>query len=281
MMKAAGVLATLAFVGLTPSLLGAQALVLDDSLRGGSTTGLRNGGAFQADGWKVTGKNDSITWHVPTIPEGAVEWSIRGLRANDSRPEGADKNEIFHMYDWMYNDADNNYDGYRNGPYKHFVRKTNVLDTARMDSLEMLWKVVDNYVEPDTSILSWDPAVTYRFRQEWGPDGAGNSRVRTWRDGTLIMTMVVPGVWNPTGHSVRIAASTRAPLYSDFGAPVDAVYSDVKVWVVGGPHVGSRHDSTNLAHRCGCSAIDGGFDGGVAVVLAILALGLFLLRRRS
>src|SRR5690348_13579260 len=74
-------------------------LVLDDSLRG-TTSGTRNGGAFEADGWRVTSKNDSITWHLPTISQGAAEFSIRGLRPNDTRPEGADKNEVFHMYDW-------------------------------------------------------------------------------------------------------------------------------------------------------------------------------------
>jgi hypothetical protein len=36
----------------------AQQVVLDDSLRGGSTSGAQNGGAFQGDGWRVTNKND-------------------------------------------------------------------------------------------------------------------------------------------------------------------------------------------------------------------------------
>lgn len=221
--------AILLVLGLQPALALAQNVVLVDSLRG-STKGTQGGGAFQADGWRVTGKDDFIYWHIPTLRQGAVEWSVRGLRANDSRPEGADKNEIFHMYDWSYNNADTVYDGYRNGPYKHFIRKTNVLDPARMDSLELVWVIAPNYVEPDTRILTWDPAVTYRFREEWGPDGAGNTEIRTYRDGEKIMTMSVAGSWNPTGHALRIAASTRAPLYSDFGAPIDAVYSDVQVW---------------------------------------------------
>ena len=177
------------------------------------------------------------------------------MRANDSRPEGADKNELFHMYDWTYGSADTVYDGYRNNLYKHFIRKTNVLDPGRMDSLEMLWLIAPDYVEPDTAVLSWDPAVTYRFRQVWGPDGAGNSEIRTWRDGVLIMTMSVPGGYYPGGLAVRIAASPRAPLYADFGAPVGAVFSDVQVSSLSGPHLGSRGDNQNLAHRCGCSSV--------------------------
>ena len=221
-------LMTVAWLALLSGAAAAQQLVLDDSLRG-ATSGAQNGGAFQADGWRVTNKNDSITWHLPTISQGAVEFSVRGLRSNDTRAEGADKNELFHMYDWTYNNADNIYDGYRNNKYKHFIRKSNG-DVGKIDSMEFVWAIDPEYVEPDSQILSWDPNATYRFREEWGPDGSGRCVIRTWRDGALIMTMAVLGSWNPAGLSVRIAASTRAPLYPDFGAPVDAVYSDVKVW---------------------------------------------------
>jgi len=250
-------LATLAWLVLLASAAAAQTVILDDPLRG-STTGTGGGGvsntgeiclagqacspirtgvggAFQPDGWRVTSKNDYILWHIPTLTQGTVEFSVRGIRANDDRPEGADKNELFHMYDWTYQNADTDYSGYRNNLYKHFIRKTNVLDTARVNSLELVWVIAPNYSEPDTAQLSWDPTVTYRFREEWGPDGAGNSVLRTYRDGVLLKTTTVPGTWSPTGHAIRIAASTRAPLYPDFGAPVDAVFSDVKVWSGIGP----------------------------------------------
>jgi hypothetical protein len=238
-------------------------VVLDDSLRG-STSGVQGGGSFGPDGWRVVTKDDFIYWHISdtTMDVGAVEFSVRGLRPKDTRPEGADKNEIFHMYDWTFQDADTNYSGYRNNNYKHFIRKTNEYDSTtntfsnKTDSLEMLWQILPGSTEPDTPILTWDPNVTYRFREEWGPDGNGNSEVRTYRDGILINTMSVPGGYYPGGLTVRVAASTRAPLYPDFGAPVDAVFSDVRVWSFSGPHLGTRHESRNLAHRCGCSSID-------------------------
>jgi hypothetical protein len=140
-----------------------------------------------------------------------------------------DKVELFHMYDYTYNNADINYTpGYREDPYKHFIRKTDCLDTARVNSMEIVWQITTNFVEPDTSQLSWDPNTTYHFREEWGPDGAGNSVLKVYRDGVSLLTTSVPGSWNPAGHSIRIGASPRRDPAA--GAPVDAVFSNVKVW---------------------------------------------------
>lgn len=239
------------FTSLSAGAAYGQTLVLEDPLNG-STSGAQGGGAFlPGGGWQVTNKNDSIYWHVPTLTAGAVEFKVRGLLPNDSRPEGEDKNEFFHMYDWTYNNADTVYDGYRNGPYKHFLRKSNVLNPGKVDSLECLWKIEPNYVEPDTAVLSWDPNFTYTFREEWGPDASGNSEIRTYRDGVLLMTMSLPGSWAPAGHAVRIAASTRAPLYPDFGAPVGAVFSAVKVWDLRGPGRDNPNGNDTLNDRCG------------------------------
>ena len=203
-------------------------LLLDDPLQG-ATLGTRSGGAFVADGWQVTGQTDSIYWHVPTITNGAAEFDVRGLYPDECRSGMADKVELFHMYDYTWNDADISYaPGYRDDPYKHFIRKTDCLDTARVNSMEIVWQIQPNFEEPDTAQLSWDPNTTYHFREEWGPDGAGNALLRVFRNGVLLLTTSVPGTWNPAGHSVRIAASTRRA--ADFGAPVDAVFSNVKVW---------------------------------------------------
>lgn len=47
-----------------------------------------------------------------------------------------------------------------------------------------------------------------------------------------------------------------------------------------GPHVGTRHESQNLAHRCGCSTIPGSGGAGAAAFGALLALAAGLLRKR-
>jgi hypothetical protein len=237
-----------AFVLLVVNIVTAQAtLVLNDPLQG-STLGTRAGGTFVTGGWQVTGQTDSIYWHVSTITNGAAEFDVRGLYPNECRAGMEDKVELFHMYDYTWNNADTSYaPGYRDDPYKHFIRKTGCLDTARVNSMEIVWQILPNFHEPDTAQLSWDPNTTYHFREEWGPDGAGNSVLRLYRDGTLLLTTSVPGSWNPAGHSVRIAASTRrAP---DFGAPIGAVFSNVKVWnlSIGAPGAPSVTEPANNA----------------------------------
>src|SRR6185503_2002838 len=145
------------------------------------------------------------------------------------RTGNEDKVELWHMYDYTFNNADISYaPGYRDDPFKHFIRKTDCLDTARVDSMEIVWQISPNYTEPDTARLSWDPATTYRFREEWTPDGGGNSVLRVYRDGALLITTSVAGSWNPAGHSVRIAASPRRDPAA--GAPLGAIFSNVKVY---------------------------------------------------
>ncbi len=218
------VLASSALVA--PLRLDAGLLVLDDPLQG-STKGTRSGGAFVAGGWKVTGAYDCIYWHVPTLTEGAVEWEVRGLQPNECRGGMEDKIELFHMYDHTFGDSDVNYNGgYRDNPYKHFVRKIGCVGGS-VDAMELVWRIEDEYTEPDTAVLSWGPNGTYRFREEWEPDGE-NSRLRTYRNDVLILTMTLPGLYAPVGLSVRIAASTRRDAAA--GAPIDAIYSNVKVW---------------------------------------------------
>lgn len=217
-------------------------IVLDEPLKGSALKAFRvSGGAFLPDsGWKITGLKDHVLWHLPTIGKGAVEFKIRGLSPNESRPGMAGKNEIFHMYDWKAGNADDVYappdrgpGGYRNNPFKHFIRKTGCLDTrpGKTDSLELLLKIGNRHEEPDSAVLSWNPASTYTFRVEWGPDGAGNLELKTYRDGALLYTMRQPGEWRPQGHALRIGASNRGA--KDEEAPLDAVFSHVRVWDLG------------------------------------------------
>jgi len=218
----------MAWLLLSSPLMSQAGLVLDDPLQG-TTLGTRSGGAFVTGGWQVTTKDDTIYWHVPTITNGAVEFDVRGLDPNECRAGMEDKAELFHMYDYTFGNSDINYNGaYRDNPFKHFIRKIGCLDTAKADAMEIVWQIRPNYVEPDTSRLSWNPNKTYHFREEWEPDDQGNAVLKVYRDGVLLLTTSVAGAWNPSGHSVRIAASTRRA--ADAGAPIGAVFSNVKVW---------------------------------------------------
>ncbi|GEM_PF-2021507 len=228
-MKAFLAVVTAAAVWTGAGTAAAQTLVLDDAMAG-ATLGTRSGGTFAEGGWKVTGTMDYVYWHLPqSLPRGAVSFDVKGLRPGENRTGIEDKVDIFHMYDWTVGNSDTQYSGYRDNPYKHFIRKTGAADTrpGKTDSMEMVWVIAPNYMEPDTSVLSWDPNVTYTFREEWGPDGAGNTVIRTWRDGVLIMTMSEPGAWAPQGHAVKVGVSRHT---ADHGAPLDAVFSNMKVW---------------------------------------------------
>src|SRR5678815_4381743 len=111
------VLASLATCTLTMSASAVQ--VLSDSLNG-STIGTRSGGSFVSGGWQVTNQYDSIYWHTGTYSKGAFEYDVRGIGSACVGGAGF-KNELSHMYDYTFNNADNSYaPGYRDDPYKQF-----------------------------------------------------------------------------------------------------------------------------------------------------------------
>ena len=76
---------------------------------------------------------------MATITNGAAEFDVRGLYPNECRAGMEDKIELWHMYDYTFNNADISYaPGYRDTPFKHFIRKTDCLDTARVNSMEIV-----------------------------------------------------------------------------------------------------------------------------------------------
>jgi hypothetical protein len=214
------VAALLAFA-VVASPLSAQ-LLLDDPLQG-STSGVRDGGAFVSGGWQVTTDYDSIFWHLPhTVSKGAAEFYVTGV--GSTYPH---KTEYFHMYDYNFGNSDYAYTGgYRDNPYKHFLRKTGTDDPARNGSCEIVYAITPNYYELDTAVLPWSPSANYKMRLEWGPDG-GNSRLNVFRDGSLILSEDLPGTYSPTGHSVRIGCSPRRAME---GSEIGAKFSYLKVW---------------------------------------------------
>src|SRR6266540_5776458 len=129
-----------ALLALALAARASAAVVLDDPLQG-STSGTRSGGAFAGGGWKVTGKNDFVLWHVPTVKHGAVEWQVKGLNPGECRAGMEDHAELFHMYDFTYSNSDVNYaPGYRDNPFKHFVRKQGCIDLFP-DRIKLVWKI--------------------------------------------------------------------------------------------------------------------------------------------
>ncbi len=256
-------LATLVAVTLTQGAL-AQQLILDDPLTNSSTSGTRGGsgpgimgtgGTFiQGEGWKCTGVEDCIYWHLSRpVSRGAAEFCVKGLKPNSGSewewPQYPlwDKSELFHMYDYTVGNSDNQYGGgYRDNPYKVYVRKigpwSRTSPDAKNRKLELVWLIQRDYVEPDSQTLGWNSAETYKFHIEWAPTIYGTTVETITRtrlsDNYTETIQSSPNLWaggfyTPNGHSVRIGASTRRDIvngYPVFGAPDGAIYSNVKVW---------------------------------------------------
>jgi len=195
-------------------------LVINNPLQG-STNGTREGGTFVPGGWRVDDQYNCIYWHTPTTNHGYYEFDIIGI---PSCGPGLGKNELSHLYDYTFGNGDVNYTGgYRDTPYKHFLRRECV--SPKTDTMEILWVVSPCVHEDDTPPLTWSPTTSYRFRMEWENTG-GNSTSKVYRNGTLIMQQTGAGSWSPAGQSFRIASSTRR---ADEGAIVGAIYSNVKI----------------------------------------------------
>jgi hypothetical protein len=225
MAKVTLLMMTVAIIAILMAAPVAAQLLLDDSLQG-STSGTRSGGTFANGGWQVTGTEDYIYWHLPySVSHGAAEFYVKGV--NPNQPE---KNEHFHMYDYTYNNSDTSYSpGYRENPYKMFIRKSGVNDGAKANSCEIVYQITgtdpNNFFEMDTTVLSWDPATNYKMRVEWGPEGS-QTRCRIFRDGVEIINNAVNGTYLPTGHAVRVGKARGMGE----GAQINAVYSNLKVW---------------------------------------------------
>ncbi|MDO8588390.1 MAG: hypothetical protein Q7T82_15285 [Armatimonadota bacterium] len=228
-------LRTLALVILVSALLASSTwaqvgVVLNDPLQG-STIGTQENGQFVAGGWTPTGEYDCIFWHLPhSVSHGKAEFYLKGINSNECRTSpwpmnGA--NELFHMYDYTFNNSDYVYSGgYRDNPYKMFLRKCGCGYGANTNAMKVVYGVLSNVYEDYTSILAWNPAQNYHFSVEWGPDGNGNTVIRVYRDGVQFYTYSSVGIYSPPGHSVRIGASNRR--YNE-GVPQGAIFSYLKV----------------------------------------------------
>ncbi len=220
-----------------------QLLLVDDPLQG-STVGFRGGispstygtpGVFVSGvGWQVTQGSDTIYYHLPyAVSSGKAEFEVKGIQPRELRAGMRDKTELFHMYDYTYQDADNNYTGYRNNPFKMYMRKIGLwseTDPApNVDKMELLWQIQPAGMEPDSNEKpNWDPNTWYKFEVEWHPDGHNNTVLTMKMNGAPFTTSTsfwMDDWWTPAGHSVRIAG-----MHPSYGGPVDGIYRNVKIW---------------------------------------------------
>jgi hypothetical protein len=239
-------------------LRGNTILLVDDPLQSPSFEGRFHvsGGSFEDGGWKIIDKDDCIIWHVPRTPTGAIQFDVKGINSRECGPGIQDLTEFFHMYDntWFNSDFQYGDPGYRDNPFKHFIRKSGAgyfeetspdhwefIDCrghSKTDSMEILWKLCpnndvsceDNIAEPDTAVLTWRADTTYHFCQRWEFNGS-TTTFRLYRDGEQLLSRTFageyacgPGSSEPAPLSLRIGASNRGNKHA--GAPVGAVFSN-------------------------------------------------------
>jgi hypothetical protein len=221
-------------VSVQPAAPPSSSVVLDEPLTNSTTQGVRLGGTFQADGWRVLNNLDAIYWHIsPTIVHGRYEYDIKGVNLHCVGCCYSDGgtfllNELSHMYDYTFENADTNYIGYRNNPYKHAYKR---FSYALPNTIKMLWAINGTGSEDWAgSGLSWNAATTYHIKVEWEPTPEGGSDYRAYRDTQLIHSTHLSQRYTPVGHSFRIASGGR----TEEAAYIGAVYSNVKFWSLGG-----------------------------------------------
>ena len=228
-----------------------ERLVVDDPLTGASPlVGTRicggispstfgTAGVIGAEGWQCTQRFDAVYYHLDTaLSRGKVEFEVKGIRPNETTGHMRDKTELFHMYDYTKDNADNTYGGYRGNKYKMFIRKIGAWDAAnpepKADKFEMVYIIAPAGGEPDSKEkLAWDPNVWNKFVIEWGPDGTGNTPMQIRLNGSPVtptMPMLVPGFYEPEGHSVRFGASTKDTEGSS--APIGGTYRNIRIWQI-------------------------------------------------
>jgi hypothetical protein len=66
------------------------------------------------------------------------------------------------MYDWTFANADTDYGGYRDNPFKHFIRKIGCIGGS-VDAMELQWSLYADGNGPDSPVLSWSSGTNYRF----------------------------------------------------------------------------------------------------------------------
>ena len=122
----------------------------------------------------------------------------------------ATNNELSHMYDWTFakRRLQIQLGGYRDDPYKHFIRKQG--DPGRAVHLDAsgVWQVRCALYE-DSAALSWGSTATYHFRVEWEPSRRGQTWLRIYRDGALVLaTSPVRALTRPAAGACASAPAT-------------------------------------------------------------------------
>jgi hypothetical protein len=186
-------------------------ILIYDPLTNGTTVGVRGGGEFTPDGWKVTSRSDYIRYNVPTLEAGFVEWDNSNME-----DEVPDKQwMLFGMWDPTQGE-------YRENPYRVNLQK---LDSSHESPyLRIRWISNGEQYDFGNDFEEWDLFHTYHFRIEWGP-GIGSQVVRLFLDGELQFEQNYVNIYSPSTHWIELGIKDRKESI------IGVVYSNLKIGV--------------------------------------------------
>lgn len=209
---------------------------LRDGLRG-STMGNAMGGAFSAEGWTVTTKEDAIWYAVPRLGEGYVEFTVSGIsRANLPLSD----HEIFSMYEAGYGISEpiRYAPEFRENHYKCLLRIFGVPETPRIGQQKLMWGMCPSgapgygscgcgsfFDEPFGGDGNWD-GTPQRMRIEWG-----SGQTRLLRNGAqaVVVRWASSGLQFGPDTLHLMLGSSRNRAVADSGMPIGARFSDLVV----------------------------------------------------
>ena len=188
---------------------GPQGLVLSDPLATGSL-GQVGGGQFTGFGWQVTRVTDFIRYEVPPIESGYAEWENTGLRRTNL---SIDAYVLFGMWDPSRG-------AYRENPFRVHIQKLDERHNRPYIRLRWISQLEEHNV--GHNFLDWDPARAYRWRLEWGPEGASHV-ARVFLDGQEIIAERYGPPYRPQVHYVELGVEERQE------SVIGAVYSNLRI----------------------------------------------------
>jgi hypothetical protein len=186
-------------------------LLVYDPLTNGMTVGVRGGGEFTPEGWKVTSRSDFIRYGVPTLEAGFVEW------------DNSNMEDVVPDKQWMlFGMWDPTRGSYRENPYRVNLQK---LDAGHNSPyFRVRWISDREQYDFGNDFEEWNLFKTYTIRVEWGP-GIGSQIVRVYMDGVEQFSQTYTNIYRPATHWIELGIQERKESI------VGIVYSNLKIGV--------------------------------------------------
>ena len=225
-----------------------QTLILNDPLQG-NTVGSRVGGSFTSDGYKPGTGTNHILYNVPAqIPNGYVEFEMKGFSPSDF--SGSKNDHAFlMMYDGRGVGNVPSWGNFRDNYFRwnfHWRQSANsfksVVNCAaptskRLNSTLAVFKDEDGdgssmddrdwFDEPNGSSFSWNKTKWYKVKVEWK-----NKTYKVYVDGRNVWSNHIAGLYDYNPKDFKIWLGSGVDKYNS--DVKDVVYRNFKVYSHGG-----------------------------------------------